>query len=382
GKGPRNETIALAVKMLLSDGHYWVEHEGHLTLRLHPSRAAIPSRACTLRATGFIFFLHFVFIGAPIPVSPFLFSTIFDGRPTATKFDLEFLTRFMTLPSLETVKSFHRVPLTDRLYFSPTDKRFQILINMPEMDPTMIGLQRCQAEQDGIIAAIISYLTLGTVDITNQPDFRILEDGFNMCVEAFGGQDRPHHVLEWFATPCKQLILSAFDRQIKSADDLRSHLEYAQSNRENDPWGDNTETVAIFKRFVTHYLSEPGHPEDPKHVFEALLDDELRENRDDPLLRPKLFLSVLTGSTSLPIDPDWVIKCDITHDWNEEFPHTGPDGVEDYGPDVSVFFRACFQSYTISNNAMLRFLLLSELPEAGIDTTFGHFFHGQLLSSR
>ncbi|KAK6995577.1 hypothetical protein R3P38DRAFT_3407634 [Favolaschia claudopus] len=360
GKGSRNETIALAVRMLLSDGHYWVEHEGHLTLRLHPCRAAIPSRACTLRATGFILFLHFVFIGAPIPVSPFLFSTIFDGRPTATKFDLEFLTRFMTLPSLETVKSFHRVPLTDRLYSSPTDKRFQILLNLPEMDPTMIGLQRCQAEQDGIIAAIISYLTLGTVDITNQPDFRILEDGFNMCVEAFGGQDRPHHVLEWFATPCKQLILSAFDRQIKSAADLVSHLEYAHSNRENDPWGDNTETVAIFKRFVSHYLSEPGHPED--HMFfEALLDDELRENRDDPLLRPKLFLSVLTGSTSLSIDPDWVIKCDITHDWNEEFPHTGPDGVEDYGPDadVSIFFRACFQSYTISNNAMLRFLLLS-----------------------
>ncbi|KAK7006535.1 hypothetical protein R3P38DRAFT_3601092 [Favolaschia claudopus] len=384
GKGPRNETVALAVRMLLADGLYWIERENHLTLRLHPSRAAIPLRACTLRATGFIFLLHFFFIGAPLPVSPFLFSTMFDGRHTAAKFDLEFLTRFMSPDSLKIVKLFHYVPLDNPLYTMEEggDLRYHCLLNLPETDLTMISSPRSQAEQDGIVSTIISHFTLGTVDITNRPEFRILEDGFNMCVDAFGGQDRPHHILEWFATPCKELIVSSFDREIKNAAELLSHIEFSHANAQNDPWGDNAETVDIFKRFIAHYLSEPGHPASPDGVIDALLDDELKANAKDPVLRPKLLLSVLTGSTLLPIDPNWKLKCLITHDWNEEFPRTAADGSEDYGDDVQVFFRACFHTFSITNNARLRLLLLCEIPEAGNDTEFGRFFHGQLLSSR
>ncbi|KAK6966848.1 hypothetical protein R3P38DRAFT_2590165 [Favolaschia claudopus] len=383
GKGPRNETVALAVNMLLADGLYWTERENHLTLRLHPSHTAIPLRSCMLRATGFLFLLHFIFIGPPIPVSPFLFSTIFGGRCAATKFDVEFLLRFMSPASVKTVKSFHGVPLDQPLFSldGGGDIKFHFLVNLPEFDTTMIGSRRSQIEHDGIISTIISYLTLGTIDITNRPEFRILEDGFNMCVEAFDGQDRPHHILEWFATPCRQLIFSGFDRQIKSVADLLSHVNFNQANGENDPWGDNAETVELLKRFIAHYLSEPGHPTCDDGIFDALLDEELRANVDDPFLRPKLFLSLLTGSALVPIDPDWKLKC-VTHDWDEKFPRTTPDGSEDYGADVELFFRACFSTFTITNNARLRLLLLCEIPEAGRDTEFGRFFHGALLGSR
>ncbi|KAK6997310.1 hypothetical protein R3P38DRAFT_3328629 [Favolaschia claudopus] len=384
GKGPRNETVALAVDMLLADGLYWTERENHLTLRLHPSHTAIPLRSCMLRATGFLFLLHFIFIGPPIPVSPFLFSTIFGGRCAATKFDIEFLLRFMSPASVKTVKSFHGVPLDQPLFSldGGGDIKFHFLVNLPEVDTTMIGSRRSQIEQDGIISTIISYLTLGTIDITNRPEFRILEDGFNMCVEAFDGQDRPHHILEWFATPCRQLIFSGFDRQIKSVADLLSHVDFNEANGQNDPWGDNAETVELLKRFIAHYLSEPGHPTCDDGIFDALLDEELRANVNDPFLRAKLFLSLLTGSALVPIDPDWKLKCVITHDWDEKYPRTTPDGSEDYGADVELFFRACFSTFTITNNARLRLLLLCEIPEAGRDTEFGRFFHGALLGSR
>ncbi|KAK6972024.1 hypothetical protein R3P38DRAFT_3336161 [Favolaschia claudopus] len=385
GKGPRNETVVRAVQILLSDGMYWMERELHLTLRLHPSRTAIPARSCMLRATGFIFLLHFLFIGAPIRASPFLFSTIFDGRQTASKFDLDFLTPFMTTSSLAIVRTLHSVPLNQPMYASQSANcvEFQFLLNISEMDPTMIAAKRSQQEQDGVLGTVISSLTLGTADITHHPDYLNVEYGFNLSIDAFGGQDRAHHILEWFATPCKELIVAAFNSQIKGIAELLSHIEFSQVNPTDDPWGDNAETVVLLKQFITHYLTEPGHPALPGNIYDALIDDEYKSSANDPLLRAKLFLSVLTGYAAVPIDPSWKIKCLITQDWNEEFPRTDEaTGIEDYGPDVSVFFRACFQTFSISNNARLRLLLLCETPEAGCDTEFGRFFHGQLLASR
>ncbi|KAJ7483132.1 hypothetical protein B0H11DRAFT_2021178, partial [Mycena galericulata] len=104
GRSPRNEVVAEAVKIIMADGHYWSERAGYQTLRLHPSRTPIPARSCVLKATGFLFLLHFIFISAPIPASPFLFSTLFDGRKTAAKFDPTFLSRLICADLLSIVK--------------------------------------------------------------------------------------------------------------------------------------------------------------------------------------------------------------------------------------------------------------------------------------
>ncbi|KAK7041221.1 hypothetical protein R3P38DRAFT_3453507 [Favolaschia claudopus] len=165
GRGPRNEVVARAVKILVSDGRFWTEREGYLTLCLHPSRSPIPYRFCVSKATGLIFLLHFSFIGAPLSVSPFLFYTVFDGRP---------------------------------LYSSTSEycEEYQYLVNIPGVDPSMISPCRSEAEHAGISDCVVSFAQLGTVDIEHNPDYLATEDGFNVVVEAFGGQDRPHHVLE------------------------------------------------------------------------------------------------------------------------------------------------------------------------------------------
>ncbi|KAK7034352.1 hypothetical protein R3P38DRAFT_3496866 [Favolaschia claudopus] len=87
------------------DGRFWTEREGCLTLRLHPSHT--PYRFCISKATGLILevlLLHFLFIGAPLPASPFLFLTLFDGRAIASKFDVDFLSTFISHTSLGLVK--------------------------------------------------------------------------------------------------------------------------------------------------------------------------------------------------------------------------------------------------------------------------------------
>ncbi|KAF7372654.1 hypothetical protein MVEN_00128500 [Mycena venus] len=382
GKGPRNELVAQAIKIIMADGHYWTERETYMTLRLHPSRTPIPTRSCVLKATGFLFLLHFLFVGVPIPASPFLFSTLFDGRQTASKFDLDFLARFISPESVSLIKRIGHIPLDQPLYTSQAEDciEFQYLLNIPEVDPTMISSRRSQHEHDGIISSVISFVTLGSVDIEHHPDFFMVVHGFNACVDAFAGQDRPHHILEWFATPCRELIMAAWDRQVKAPADILSHLEFTQTNPAVDPWEENGVIVELITCFFIHYLSEPGHPTDPNRVFEALIDDDFDSN--DPLLPVKLFLSVLTGSTLLPIQLTWNIRCLITHDWSEEYPTIDADGHEDFGPDVSVSFRSCFRSFTITNNARLRLLLLCEVPEDGRDTELGRYIHGQLLASR
>ncbi|KAJ7429527.1 hypothetical protein B0H11DRAFT_2300484 [Mycena galericulata] len=372
GAGPRNEVVAQAVQIMMSDGHYWTERGDYQTLRLHPSRDPIPARSCLLKATGFIFLLHFLYIGAPIQASPFLFSTLFNGRKSASKFDVEFLSRFLSPDSLSLIQNFESVPLDEPLYTSQSEEciAYQYLLNIPDVDPTLISTRRSREEHEGICGTIISFVTLGSVDIEHQPDFLALGDGFNLVLEPFIGQDRAHHILEWFETPCREFLLLAYDRRIKEVADVLTHLEFSQTNPENDVWGDNDETVELIKRFMTHYLTERGHPTDPDQVISALTGDD---GTTDPLLRANLFLSVVTGSSHLPLRPTWQVKCLITHDWSEDYPTTDADGRDDYGPDVKVSFRSCFKTFSITNNARLRQLLLrtSSLTQGSTNDHFG-----------
>ncbi|KAK6974444.1 hypothetical protein R3P38DRAFT_3378642 [Favolaschia claudopus] len=99
------------------------------------------------------------------------------------------------------------------------------------------------------------FAQLGTVNIEHYPDYLATGDGFNVVVEAFGGQDRPHHVLE-----------------VKAASDILRFLFFEETNPADNPWGDNHEMIELISRFVIHYLLEPGHPHHPDQVIGALID--------------------------------------------------------------------------------------------------------------
>ncbi|KAJ6570342.1 hypothetical protein B0H10DRAFT_1964752 [Mycena sp. CBHHK59/15] len=391
GRSPCNEVVAEAIKILMADGHYWTECVGYQTLRLHSSCAPIPLCSCVLKAARFLFLLHFLFIGAPFPASPFLFSTLFNGRKTASKFDITFLSRFISADSLSIIKKIQSVALDQPLYVSESEDciKYQYLLNIPGVDLTLISLW-CTEEHDGVCNSLVSYMTLGMVNIEHHPDFLALADGFNIIVEPFGAQDRSHHILEmretqfqtslWFETPCRELVLVAYDRYIKIPADIIAHLEFAETNPEHNSWGENEEMVALINTFIAHYLTEAGHPADPDQVLHVLIADG--GDSTDPLLHSNLFLSVLTGSTLLPVRPTWKIKCLVTHDWSEEYPCADADGNDDYSPDIAISFRSCFKTFAITNNARLRQLLGSEDPVPGLDMEFGRWIHGQLLSSR
>ncbi|KAJ6538344.1 hypothetical protein DFH09DRAFT_1090576 [Mycena vulgaris] len=149
GKGPRAEVLGRAVEILISDELYWTDCGEYKTLRLHPSLSPIPRR-------------------------------------------------FISHESLGTIKGFHSTPLRDRLYESQDSEctEYQFLVNIPGMDPSLISRSRSQEEHDGVCASIISFITLGSVDIQHHPDFLALSDGFNVALEPFAAYDTDHHILE------------------------------------------------------------------------------------------------------------------------------------------------------------------------------------------
>jgi hypothetical protein len=108
--------------------------------------------------------------------------------------------------------------------------------------------------------------------------------------------------------PCRRLIIASYDRPIKTVADILSHLNFTETNPTEDPWEDNHECIKLLTQFITHYLTQPGHSSDPDGVINALLDGDATAGSTDPLLRAKLFLSILTGSELLPLDNLWIIK--------------------------------------------------------------------------
>ncbi|KAJ6538345.1 hypothetical protein DFH09DRAFT_1323867 [Mycena vulgaris] len=73
-------------------------------------------------------------------------------------------------------------------------------------------------------------------------------------------------------------------------------------------------------------------------------------------------MAVMTGSSMLPAQPVWGVKVTIIHDWDVAYPCTSVNGEEDYGPEATASFQSCFKTVSITNNARLRNMLLSESP--------------------
>lgn len=79
GVGPRRSVVREALLVLLSDKTLWTLREGYLVPNWHATSLPIPFRTTLFRATGTLIMLHFLWIGAPCPVSPFLVLLLFDG---------------------------------------------------------------------------------------------------------------------------------------------------------------------------------------------------------------------------------------------------------------------------------------------------------------
>ena len=55
------------------------------------------------------------------------------------------------------------------------------------------------------------------------------------------------------------------------------------------------------------YLSGVGHPNHP-NVIAAIGSERFEREAEDPLLRARLFVKMMSGSDLVPLDPSWSIQ--------------------------------------------------------------------------
>ncbi|TFK78328.1 hypothetical protein K466DRAFT_570910 [Polyporus arcularius HHB13444] len=143
----------------------------------------------------------------------------------------------------------------------------------------------------------------------------------------------------------------------------------ATSNEVSQDYIDITFESAFEDR-VRFYLVQPGHP-DHDEVKAMVGAERFQREREDPVLRARLFLQTIHGCDLVPMDPD--IQFTFV------FRHTGsrvPVPANEDGPQPApLFFRTCFNRCEVDIDRGVRNIL----DEAHPYRHFQAWFHGGLL---
>ena len=63
----------------------------------------------------------------------------------------------------------------------------------------------------------------------------------------------------------------------------------------------------LFRSLLEGYLRGTGHPDHP-HVHAVVPDEHFARDANDPLLRSRLFLHMMSGSDLVPVDSGWKLE--------------------------------------------------------------------------
>ena len=122
-----------------------------------------------------------------------------------------------------------------------------------------------------------------------------------------------------FSHDCRSFLAYMSSTRLDSVDllvhhlDFRSRLDRAaveQESAQSEEMSNRTWDVLFedaFRTRLIRYLYGTGHPNHPDVVEvsgQAIFD----RDRDDPLLRARLFLQMMSGSDLVPINKEWQFK--------------------------------------------------------------------------
>ncbi len=139
-------------------------------------------------------------------------------------------------------------------------------------------------------------------------------------LQTFGGEER-HYI----AAMCNQrlddvaVLLAHIDWESGVDDDTIDLTMLPSEDTVTSAEGTRPETFpdsvwdttneCDFELAFRHYIVQRGHPDSP--IIREMVGDTFEQSADDPLLRARLFLMMLTGSDLVPQDPNWSIMVSI-----------------------------------------------------------------------
>ncbi|KAJ7479007.1 hypothetical protein FB451DRAFT_1172130 [Mycena latifolia] len=200
---------------------------------------------------------------------------------------------------------------------------------------------------------IFSRILLGYADPWDDPEFKALQDGFNIAL-----RDGTQLAQTIQSRGPLAFLLCMYDRRIKAVEDVSNHL----AQRINTRSSDNT-TIYFAKLFdlsLRRYMQGVGHPSGLRGLGEVT-DDEFLAEESNPLLRSNLVLSACGDTDMRPMDDAWKIRTSMII--------------------APMHFHTCSYEVDVKVDLALQDLLLEGMGDDDTAcTTFDTYIHSQFLN--
>ncbi|KAI0368676.1 hypothetical protein BV20DRAFT_1122671 [Pilatotrama ljubarskyi] len=374
GRGPEHAVLRAAVEKMASDDSLWTDAGIYKTLNFHSSSdGGLDQREVTLKAYGFLCYLHVVNLGVgPEPVSPFLLHAIFEGRSDIL-IDDAFI-RDHDSDLFKVLQPWHDwaisgTPLPAELQRANTELS-SLLIAADINTTSLQGRDLPALERQGVERTLACRILLRHPDPTAHPDFAAFKAGFCFQGPAPSGRAVPTIAVE-FSGRIKGFLGSIYSRRITNVEDfIASHLVFESASDDEE----ERQFEALFRSRLEAYLRGVGHPVHDELDGNIVPPERAAAERTNATLRASLLLHMMTGSSLMPLGSAWILKFQFIHQARDI--NGSLEGLD--SPPAPIKFQACFKTGKVTIDPPLQNLLLQE-PDAERATLFEAWLHATLL---
>ncbi|KAJ7441862.1 hypothetical protein FB451DRAFT_1414411 [Mycena latifolia] len=356
GAGPLRATFTAGLKILLSDEALWGRRGPYFIPRFFRANSIMPEHLNAYFLAGRwagLSIMHRNGAG-PDPISPFLLVLAILGGDGLGTLTLDFIAMFdpdaaETLAPLFVLAPGTVVSATQ----TRTSQLGQLLLNV-------FAKPRSYEVHFSIHCDIVAEVLLGMPAYGkdhNELDafrtgFRGIRRDFPDALDAIEASFPPRR-------PLDALLARMYDCRITSVDQIISRLIFCVDTGDRDAL-----SIVFFQLFSLHvrrWLRGRGHPATPT-VVDFVGKDLFNEERDDPLVRARLFMSAMVDSQVVPLDDAFKFQITLRR------------GLRNLNPP---YFHTCFTSCDMRVDGFVENALLEpcDLEDSEDATLFDEWIH-------
>ncbi|KAJ6471545.1 hypothetical protein C8R45DRAFT_1165373 [Mycena sanguinolenta] len=367
GPGPERSLYRRCIELIVEDHNMWQpsEHSQFTAPLFTPGNIEVPARIASFEAHGGVLAIHSIILGhGPHPISVWLLLALCMGRKAMLVSE-----RYLAVldpPAFECLAPWFMFNPEDIIPGNPLHPFNQLLINVMDIQPSMIQSPRTQQAHDDWTILFMSKVLLNRTDVFTHPEFLALRRGLDIkmgstsFISQIGGLNGALRV-----------FTAMYNLKVQTVQDVGSKLAWQILMRASD--GTTPYYGAIFRLLVGRYLDGVGHP---MEVRGALVEeDEWCKHLNDTALRARLLLHAASDTDLLPSSDSWRLK----------FRFVGLNTaltVHETNPRP-LHFHTCTYEVDVKLSEPLKDLLTQscvKLDDATYSTPFDLWFHSQLLS--
>ncbi|KAJ7636762.1 hypothetical protein FB45DRAFT_1056053 [Roridomyces roridus] len=365
GPGPRQAVYRRAILLMVNNHDFWQQapNSSFVVPLLSPGSFNVPTRTSFFTAYGSLLAIHcFTLSTGPHPVSIWVLLALALGRK-GLLIPKEYLAA-LDPPAFECLAPWLMLGPDDTIPTHPLHPFNQFLMNVMDMQPSMMTSPRTQDEHDNWSISFMCKVLLGHANPFEHPEFRALQEGMDVAV------GRTSFSLKLASAPEQALPFFAalYDRGIRQKKDITDHLSYRILIHAKDC--STRSFAALFRLLMNRFLDGTGYPD---ALRDTVVDaEEWSRQLNNTLLRVNLLLQAATDSDLLPFGK-----------WKIQFNFVGVDTVAPESDPRPLHFHTCSTTVDVKITRALENLLLSSsvrLDDPTHCTAFDVWFQGQLMS--